>query len=77
MRFIIDLLFVLLYCLALGGLGVLFFKRILRIEIDFFTGFFAGCGIAIMILLLLHFMLFYAYSYTQAPDFPKIYNQKR
>lgn len=50
MRFLVDLLFVLLYCLALGGLGVLFFKRILKIEIDFFTGFFAGCGIAIIVL---------------------------
>ncbi|MCD6161658.1 MAG: glycosyltransferase family 39 protein [candidate division Zixibacteria bacterium] len=50
MRLLIDLLFVSLYCLALGGLGVVFFKKILKIEIDFFTGFFAGCGIAIVIL---------------------------
>lgn len=50
MKFVIDFLFGVLFSLSLAGLGVVFFKRILKTEIDFFSGFFAGCGIAVIVL---------------------------
>lgn len=50
MKFVVDLLFGILFSLSLGGLGVVFFRRILKTEIDFFSGFFAGCGIAVVVL---------------------------
>ena len=50
MRLIIDILFPVLLCISLAGLGTVFFRKLLKIEIDFFTGFFAGCGLAILIL---------------------------
>jgi len=50
MKLIVDLLFGIIFSISLAGLGVIFFKKILRIKIDFFTGFFAGCGLAIIIL---------------------------
>ncbi|OQX92545.1 MAG: hypothetical protein B6D58_02350 [candidate division Zixibacteria bacterium 4484_95] len=50
MKFIIDLLFGILFSMSLGGLGVVFFRRILKTEIDFFRGFFTGCGIAVVVL---------------------------
>ena len=50
MKFLVDLLFGILFSISLGGLGVLFFNYILKKQIDFFTGFFAGCGLSIIIL---------------------------
>jgi len=50
MKFVIDGMFVILFGISLAGMGAYFFKRILKTEIDFFTGFFAGCGLAIVFL---------------------------
>jgi len=50
MRLIIDILFSVLLCISLAGLGTVFLRKLLKIEIDFFTGFFTGCGLAILIL---------------------------
>jgi hypothetical protein len=50
MKIVIDILFPVFYLLALGGLGIFLLDRIFRIKADFFTGFFAGSGLAIMIL---------------------------
>jgi hypothetical protein len=46
----IDLLFGLVFCLSLAGLGGLFAQRILDIKTNIFTAFFFGCGLAILIL---------------------------
>ena len=50
MKFVIDAMFVILFGISLAGLGAFFYKHILKAEVDFFTGFFAGCGLAIIFL---------------------------
>jgi len=50
MKLLIDLLFGIIFGISLAGLGVIFFKKVLSENIDFFTGFFAGCGLAVIIL---------------------------
>ncbi|MCP4583341.1 MAG: hypothetical protein GY839_17170 [candidate division Zixibacteria bacterium] len=52
MKLAVDLLFGLVFCISLGGLGVVFFGKVLKQKIDFFTGFFAGCGLSVIILFL-------------------------
>ncbi len=50
MKLVVDLLFGIIFSISLAGLGVVFFRKALATKIDFFTGFFAGCGLAIIVL---------------------------
>ena len=52
MKLISDLLFGILFCISLGGLGGLFARRILDLKTNFFMAFFFGCGLAIVFLFL-------------------------
>jgi len=49
-KFVIDLLFGMLFGLSLAGLGLAFFKKLLKTDIDFPTGFFAGVALLIPVL---------------------------
>jgi len=50
MKLVVDLLFGIIFSVSLAGVGVIFFKKALATKVDFFTGFFAGCGLAIIVL---------------------------
>jgi len=50
MKLALDVLIALLFCLSLAGLGAAFLKRVLKISVDFFSGFFVGCGLVLPVL---------------------------
>ncbi len=50
MKFFVDLLFGLVFSISLGGLGLVFAKRILKYQTDFIEGFFIGCGLCSVVL---------------------------
>jgi hypothetical protein len=50
MKPLVDFLFGIIFVISLGGLGVVTSKRLFKFDLDFFTGFFAGSGIVIVLL---------------------------
>ena len=63
MKLIVDILFGIVFAIALAGLGVFSIKHIFRLHLDFFTGFFAGCGIAITLLFICGLLGLFNYTF--------------
>jgi 4-amino-4-deoxy-L-arabinose transferase-like glycosyltransferase len=50
MKFAIDLIFSLAFCVSLSALGNQFSQYVLKLKTNFYTSFFIGCGLSIIIL---------------------------
>lgn len=50
MKFLVDLLFGLVFCISLAGLGTYILRKLFRYKIDFAAGFFVGCGLSAVLL---------------------------